>query len=72
MIVFLCVGGVSEGFDFSLLVKMSFGNMGFAGMYCAKNEVSWTDTEYTTLNFNCEHTTAITGVFSSGLITFSD
>ena len=43
MIVFLIVGGVRKGFTFGILVQASFGNMGFAGMFCAKNEVQWTE-----------------------------
>ena len=48
--------------------RFTFGNMGFSGVVCGKNAISW-DNDTTPLYFQCQTSTIITEIRSSGLIT---
>ena len=70
MALFFAFGGLNYLTSHALHVyaRVSFGNLGFAGTVCGKNVVAW-DSASTSLFFQCQGTTAITAVKSSGLLT---
>ena len=70
MLVFFAFGGLNYLNEDSMHInsRFSFGNMGFAGVTCGKNVISW-DSDTTPLYFQCQMSTYISGVESSGLIT---
>ena len=47
---------------------LSFGNIGFAGNYCAKMPIDWEHEANVKLQVKCQHTTTISGVLSSGMM----
>ena len=70
MIIFFAYPGLDylKGKALHTFARISFGNIGFAGTVCGKNIITW-DSSKTNLYFQCEGTTQITDVVSSGLIT---
>ena len=55
----------------SIFAKYSFGNMGFSGSICGMNVVFW-DSPTSNLDYQCQGTTQITSVISSGIMLDSD
>ena len=71
MCVFWSAGGANHLSGYSWRINTMFGNMGFAGSFCAKNWIDWSEFE-TDLAFSCQGTTVITEVFSSGIVEYQN
>ena len=69
MIVFGQFGGLSYEKNIPLSIRTSMGNMGFSKSICSRSQIT---TGETNLYFQCEGTTMITRVFSSGIASLND
>ena len=57
----------------TMALRGSFGNMGFSKSICGMTPINWGDADidpnpHTIISFQCETTTFITGLISSGIL----
>ena len=70
MIIFGSFGGLDYlGDNLSFSAKYSFGNIGFSSSICSKYIINWSDPVDHDFNlmFDCQGTTEVESVISSGL-----
>jgi hypothetical protein len=67
MLIYKSVGGLDYLTELSDYSRYSFGNMGFSGNSCGKMPVLWHN-DKTKLHFQCQGTTTIKKVLSSGML----
>ena len=70
MIIFWLFGGLDHmsNADVGVYARTSFGNIGFSKVVCFKQTIDFSRGPWIDVNFQCEKTTSVTGVVSSGVM----
>lgn len=69
MLIYKSYGGMDSFGEFvTLTASVSFGNMGFSSTVCAKMPIDWQHDESVTLHAQCQGSTTISDVLSSGMM----
>ena len=73
MIIYANFGGL-EYLDkkISFPIRTSMGNMGFPKAVCSKTFIDWNSTSTASMIFECENTTKIKKIVSSGLTQYNN
>ena len=69
MMIYKSYGGMDSFGEFvTLTASVSFGNMGFSSTVCAKMPIDWQHDDSVTLHAQCQGSTTISDVLSSGMM----
>ena len=71
MLIFHSFGGVGNLKGYSLKTGWSIGNIGYPSNICSKNIIDWASAEESfVLQFECQATTSVQKVLSSGIVSY--